>query len=435
MKLIGEPIDVSKHLRGVMDDNDWTFLYADTRTLTHCFHDYPARMIPQVAGKLLDLYGAPGKLLLDPYCGVGTSLVEAARRGINSIGSDINPLAALIAEAKVSVSSTKTLNTTRKAIARFSEYTKNHATRVDSVPDSIAGITNLGFWFNPEILPDLVFIKQFVDRIRSRPTSLFFKTAFSETVRESSNTRLSEFKLYRYAPEKLRNWHPQPIEIMQKKLNRNLAGAEEFVAELDSGKTKYRSKVLSFNSVVEIPVDDVSPESVDIVITSPPYGDSHTTVAYGQFSRLSAAWLGLPNPAQVDGLLMGGGGRRKKNILPTGSSSIDTAIRAIAAVDVARANEVYAFYADLGESIAHVASRMKHGGYVCYVVGNRRVKSIELPTDAFIRDKFSLLGFEHMQTAVRSIPNKRMPSVNSPTNVAGAVDPTMTTEYIVVMRR
>jgi len=426
---------MNRHLYGPTVANDWTFLYADTRTLTHCFHDYPARMIPQVAGKLLDLYGAPGQLLLDPYCGVGTSLVEAARRGINSIGSDINPLAALIAEAKVSIASTKALNTTREAVARFSEYTKSRAKRVDSVPESIAGITNLGFWFNPEILPDLVFIKQFVDRIRSRPASLFFKTAFSETVRESSNTRLSEFKLYRYPPEKLKNWHPQPIKIMQRKLNRNLAGAEGFVSELSSGKTKYGSKVLSFNSVVEIPVDDVSPESVDIVITSPPYGDSHTTVAYGQFSRLSAAWLGLPNPAQVDGLLMGGGGGRKTNILPTGSSSIDTAIRAILAVDPARANEVYSFYADLGESIRHVASRIRRGGYVCYVVGNRRVKSIELPTDAFIRDKFSLLGFEHIQTAVRSIPNKRMPSVNSPTNVTGAVDPTMTTEYIVVMRR
>ena len=78
---------------------------------------------------------------------------------------------------------------------------------------------------------------------------------------------------------------------------------------------------------------------------------------------------------------------------------------------------------------------MKYGGYACYVVGNRRVKSVDLPTDAFIRDRFALLGFQHVQTAVRSIPNKRMPSSNSPTNVAGAVDRTMTREYIVVMRR
>ncbi len=52
-----------------------------------------------------------------------------------------------------------------------------------------------------------------------------------------------------------------------------------------------------------------------------------------------------------------------------------------------------------------------------------------------VRDFFEHCGFEHVNTFHRSIPNKRMPLRNSPTNAIGAVDHTMTKEYIVVMQR
>ncbi len=83
-------------------EDDWTFNGVSTRDLTHCYHDYPARMIPQVARKLLELFGKDAKILFDPYCGSGTSLVEANIRGIDAIGTDLNPLARLIAKTKTS---------------------------------------------------------------------------------------------------------------------------------------------------------------------------------------------------------------------------------------------------------------------------------------------------------------------------------------------
>ncbi|MCE7946438.1 MAG: hypothetical protein DYG88_03315 [Chloroflexi bacterium CFX4] len=59
--------------------DDWTFSGAPTRNLTHCYHDYPARMIPQIAAKLLERFAAQPVRLFDPYCGTGTSLVEGSR--------------------------------------------------------------------------------------------------------------------------------------------------------------------------------------------------------------------------------------------------------------------------------------------------------------------------------------------------------------------
>ena len=81
-------------------DETWDLQNADTKEYTHCFHTYPAMMIPQIARKLLKTYGVEGGWLLDPYCGTGTSLVEASLFGMHSVGCDINPLVRLIATAK-----------------------------------------------------------------------------------------------------------------------------------------------------------------------------------------------------------------------------------------------------------------------------------------------------------------------------------------------
>lgn len=82
-------------------DETWDLPEADTKEYTHCFHTYPAMMIPQIARKLLKRYGMEGRWLLDPYCGTGTSLVEASLFGMHSVGCDINPLVRLIATAKL----------------------------------------------------------------------------------------------------------------------------------------------------------------------------------------------------------------------------------------------------------------------------------------------------------------------------------------------
>lgn len=91
-------------------DEGWDFRDADTKEYTHCFHNYPAMMIPQIARELLKIYGNEGGWLLDPYFGTGTSLVEASLYGMNSVGCDINPLARLIAKAKTTLLSLHTLD-------------------------------------------------------------------------------------------------------------------------------------------------------------------------------------------------------------------------------------------------------------------------------------------------------------------------------------
>ena len=76
-----------------------------------------------------------------------------------------------------------------------------------------------------------------------------------------------------------------------------------------------------------------------------------------------------------------------------------------------------------------------NNGYACYVVANRTVNSVILPTSDTIKDFFEYYGCIHVETYIRDIPNKRMPMKNSPTNVAGEAVNTMFSEHIIVMQK
>lgn len=100
-----------------------------------------------------------------------------------------------------------------------------------------------------------------------------------------------------------------------------------------------------------------------------------------------------------------------------------------------RALEVSSFYFDLEKSIKFVAKSINRKGKAIYVVGNRCVKDIQLPTDQFVAEQFEYNGFKHCTTYERLLGNKSMPLKNSPTNIAGQRKGTMTKEYIVVCEK
>ena len=116
-------------------------------------------------------------------------------------------------------------------------------------------------------------------------------------------------------------------------------------------------------------------------------------------------------------------------------SPVTSAIEKIRKIDEKRAHEVSAFYIDLERSISSVVTSLSQRSTICYVVGNRRVKDIILPTDEFTIYAFSKHGFSHKETIIRNIPHKRMPIKNSPSNVVGKTSRTMSEENIVICQR
>lgn len=405
-------------------DDRWSYRDAYTKDYTHCYHNYPAMMIPQIVRALIEEYRPEGRLrtLLDPYMGSGTSLVEASIAGIDSVGIDVNPLACLISDVKTRHYDLHLIERSyRYFIDRMDKYTE------DSVVDTnFDRISNNDYWYSRDILLRLSYLTQLIDEdAYSRD---FFRVALSEVVREASFTRNGEFKRFRMPQSKISLFHPDVFEMFRTKALRNMKGLQQYnLTEL-----RPEIKIYMLNTSYGIPVSKVGPETIDMVITSPPYGDSRTTVAYGQFSRWSNEWFGFDNARNLDNLLMGGH-RYDRMIFET--ESIKSELDLIKASDAKRFWDVVSFLNDYWLSIRNVAEKVRRGGVVCYVVGNRTVKGVRISLDYFTAEMFAKCGFDHIRTIVRGIPNKRMPAKTSPSNIAGDMVNTMLNEYIVIMRK
>lgn len=402
---------------------EWDFRYSDTKEFTHSYHNYPAMMIPQIARKLIDDFSPQGevKLIFDPYMGSGTTLVESKIKGINSIGTDINPLARLMAEAKTT---NFDINLIDNLTDCLKEKTKKYQPNYDFKLDNI---TSIDFWYNKENVCELHFLTNEINEFDEK-TKNFFLIALSECVREVSYTRNGEFKRFRMSLDKIETFKPDTFNMFFDKIARNRKGLIELNA------INYQPEVLisDFNTVYTIPNEILEDNSVDLVVTSPPYGDSKTTVAYGQFSRWANEWFNFKNAKNLDNLLMGGAKIERYNLK---TESIKNELGLIKNLDLKRYKEVLNFLNDYFNSINNISKKIRTGGRVCYVVGNRTVKGIQIPLDYFTIETFERNGFKHIDTFVRNIPNKRMPSKTSPTNIKGANVSTMVNEFIIIMEK
>ena len=84
-------------------DYSWSFsdqTIKDTSYITHGYYTYPAKFIPQLAARLMREYSSAGDIIVDPFMGSGTTVVEALVNNRIGIGTDINDIAYLLAKVK-----------------------------------------------------------------------------------------------------------------------------------------------------------------------------------------------------------------------------------------------------------------------------------------------------------------------------------------------
>ena len=454
----------------------WDFREDDTKEYTHGIHNYPAMMGCPISRNIIRMVKdiQPVTALLDPFAGSGTVLVEGMLSGIGTVaGNDINPLALLLTKAKttrldISVLATECDHLLERIAAQrvkfdyvlesvdgfiidvmhldvadkkgwgdeapkyLQEFCEQNMVDID-----IPNFKNIGYWFRPRVILELAIIKTEIKRIENKDIQDYIFVAFSEAIRFVSNRRNGEFKMFRMPVAKVQAFNPDVYEEFKKILNRNIAKMDDFCKALDKGSHNpsvsiYRNDACTLESIPE--------DSFDLIITSPPYGDSRTTVAYGEFSRLSLQWIDLFGLTEkeimgVDKSLMGGKKYRNGFEYTLNSPTLRASLEKIMAVDVERAGDVYSFYLDLDSCIRSCSKKTKTGGYQFWVVGNRTVKNELLLTDKIISELAEQYGMVSVYTIDRNIPNKVMPARNSPTNVTGATNSTMTMEHIVVLRK
>lgn len=454
----------------------WDFQDDETREYTHGLHNYPAMMVCPISRNILRLISEirPVKALLDPFAGSGTVLVEGMLSNVNTVaGNDINPLALFLSKVKTTLLDITTLQHqfTQLMSAIEKVYADNKAVIDganeymsstlkldltekkgwgDNAPEFLKkycydkafvsdfpSFKNIGYWFKPTVILLLQVIKSEIEKIDNTGIREFFYVAFSESIRLVSNRRNGEFKMFRMPVSKVEKFEPAVINEFRKILARNIEKMNDFNEACSERNTE--SQVSIYNNSTTALVD-VPDNNFDLIITSPPYGDSRTTVAYGEYSRLSLQWINQSKLSDkeimgIDRSLMGGKKYRNGFEFSLNSEALKKSLEKIKDIDIERAGDVYSFYEDLDKSISEISKKTKSGGYQFWVVGNRTVKKETLLTDVIISELSAHYSLEKIYSIDRNIPNKVMPSLNSPSNVAGEKVTTMTNEHIVVLRK
>jgi tRNA G10 N-methylase Trm11 len=421
----------------------WDFIGESTGEYTHDLHLYPAKLNPNIARRLISQYGKNAENLLDPFCGSGTTLVEGRLAGLNTVGYDVNPTARLMTKAKCQ----------NYDIPRLNSFVKVLDSELDSldlmhwqkaVKMSGFSKSQIKTWYPNQTIREIASTLELIDTVnkefgRNKKNWLFARVALSDCLREVSIQRMNEWKNYRINGWRLADMDDlyQPLlPLFREKLWANLSSVREYIDQLKERESYKSTKFVvdSINCVNSSRFTSLK-EGVDLVVTSPPYGDSPTTVAYEQFSWQTNVWLGLdPRPSgQLAKDMMGG--RIAKKVESLGCRVVDSAIRKMKP-KFAKRN--YSFYRDYLKSVENIAANVTRGGYVCYVVGNRTSGGQNMRLDLFTRWAFEQNGFKRVgEIKKRVLPGTRMPGMIAVTgNKAKKYKvPTMKNEFIIVCKK
>ena len=264
--------------------------YASFFSSTGNLHTYPAKAVPEMVSDLIKKVMSikPIKTVLDPFVGSGTTALESKYLGLDFWGSDLNPLAVLLSKTKALTIDNTTY--TKKRLTEFIKQVKEEYPKAKLIP--VSTFDGIEYWFKEENIRELNFLKfkisQFINRankVNREMYALILLTAFSSTIRKVSLTRNSEFKLYRMSPSDIDRFSISAINEFEESVEHLL---DMLVVANDSYKKETKSTICLQNAKS---LNYLKNNSIDLVITSPPYGDSKTTVAYGEFSKLSLQWM------------------------------------------------------------------------------------------------------------------------------------------------
>lgn len=283
-------MDIIKELHGV----DWSFP-AVGNTGIHALHWYPATYVSAIPGTLIGHLTSPGDTVLDPFCGSGTSGVEAIRLGRKYIGIDNNPVACLISSAKLYFPTIKAFEVEIDKIQLDATALLMRGGNKDH-----PRIDELMRWYHPQTLQEILAV---LSAIVNRPDG-YLKDCFLAVLSSVLKSTSSQGKHWGWVCDNVR---PKPDEIVYRSALINFVNAssqylrnstsafgEAYAndSSLTRALVRRRSRVLNGDSV-EL-MQKRAAGSVDLIVTSPPY---FGVADYVKSQRLTYLWFDIPELA------------------------------------------------------------------------------------------------------------------------------------------
>ena len=424
------------------DNGDyWTFRGRAGRKRNQGLVQYPAMMVPEMQAVLMKAViaadGGVGRVY-DPFAGCGTTLVESMRLGLDFVGQDINPLAVLFCRTKCGPFHLRKLSDAVDDVLAWA--TSDRSRRLE------AHFPGLRKWFGSGAITELSRIRRAIRRVDHTWCRRVLWTGLAETVRLTSNSRTSTFKLHVRSADDLAARTVRPLEVFSSVVADMCERLGEEAGVLR--EAGYLTRGGHYRGELKIRLGDSTARSgdgirPDLVVTSPPYGDNTSTVPYGQYSYLPLQWIDLgdigtevnrdclSSTHEIDARSLGGS---RKDALEQVADLLDVSpslkdeLERLEDFPADRKGRVAAFFRDFDASLDAVSAALRPAGYMIWTIGNRRVGGEPVPSDRILGELLESRNVRLIARIERKIPNKRMANRNS-------IATTMCREAILIFRK
>ena len=399
----------------------WSFAGAtikDTAYITHGFYTYPAKFIPQLARRLIVEHSREGELVIDPFMGSGTTLVEAMVQNRRGLGVDVNEIAALVSKVKTTpLDQARLQRAGERVLARLEDKAQNEA-----LPERI------DYWFAPDTKRKLLLLRTEILRVRDRDIKDFLLVAFAQILKSCSIWMQKSVKPTRHFDKPA----VDPWQRFSLQWRRMLQRHEAFLLCL-RGKELGGAEAKNADCR-RLPCKD---GEAALVVTSPPYVTSYE---YADLHQLPALWLGhLEELAPFRQKFIGSQGRARTHDLELESARAERIVERLGRGK--KAESVRHYFADMLESFAEMQRVLRPGGKAAIVIGNTSLQGVEILNAEVFEEQLHALGFATADIIKREIPSKMLPSVRDEKNGRfvsnGHAQKQLAypTEYILVMEK
>lgn len=382
----------------VILDESWAFKDAtrqDTSYLTHGYHRYPAKFIPQLARRVISENTRPGDLVCDPFMGSGTTLVEALLAGRNAHGSDINPVAVLIAKAKTTPIEPSRLRSVAEPLLRSIE---GNLPRADLPPLSEYSRERIGYWFAEKQRGDLAAILAAIKEISDSDVQTLLLCSFSNILKSCSRWLMKSVK-----PTVDKDKHPADARRAFVLNTRRLLKKNE---EFYSASAHFRSARCT-TEACDARRLSLSSGSAMLVLTSPPYVTSYE---YADLHQLSALWLGYAGSLRdFRGRFIGSVQKRQGEPQQVYSSLARETVAKLQQRDARGAAGAQRYFFEMQQAFEEMHRMLARKGRAAVVIGNTDLRRVEIKNAEIFAQTMQEIGFAVHKIIKRPVPGKILP--------------------------
>ncbi|MGM9790799.1 MAG: DNA methyltransferase [Candidatus Cryptobacteroides sp.] len=370
---------------------------------THGFHKYPAKFIPQIPGWAIRRYLGDSKdnLILDPFSGSGTTLVEATLSGNSGVGIDVDPLSVLIAKVKTTPLDITLLN-------RIVEWFRIQIREYNG-PLFTPKCSTLEHWFPLDTITNLARLRSIIEQIpvtfgkseRVRDIYDFLIICFSSIIRRVSFADNESQKTY------VSHTHIKEPEEVFPLFDAQLNYCVERIIQYSQRTNLGQATVIRASSSEPL-TGWLDGQTVDLAITSPPYIKAIDYI-YNQMVELF--WIGdlfeMDTQTKQNSNKKNYVGNKQipakeySDFIPMNHifniSELDEKIFEVFDKDVKNGLKhsyiVYKYFSLMNNHFQAMADCMNPGAHYVFVVGDSDVSDIHFNTASYLAEQAARFGF------------------------------------------